>query len=164
MKEPILYLDFDGVLHRQLTMQQVRRGQSVVLFEFAERLERLLSPYPDVRIVLSTSWVVSHGLQGSLDALRQPALCTRVIGATYDPATTTLSAFGGRPRWQQIVDDVERRNPSAWVALDDEVNQVPVRYNNRFILVPSKCGLGCAAAVDRLEEMLAYWFGQSSGA
>lgn len=157
----ILFLDFDGVLHRQLTMQQVRRGQAVVLFEFADRLERALVPYPNVRIVLSTSWVVSHGIQFCLNSLRQPGLCDRVIGATYDPALMSLETFASKPRWQQILDDVERRQPAAWLAVDDDVAGVPPDYSERFIDVPPHCALGCSAALDRLENAMEHCFGRS---
>lgn len=162
MDAQILYLDFDGVLHRHLTLQQTRRGQTPLLFEFAERLERALTPYPDVRIVLSTSWVVSHGFQGALDSLQHPGLCKRVIGATHDPATMRLGAFGNLTRWQQILNDVERRKPKAWIALDDDATPVPVDITDHVVLVPSTCALGCAAAVDRFEDLLAYWFGQTA--
>lgn len=155
----ILYLDFDGVLHRQLTIQQVRRGQVVALFEFAERLGSALVPYPSVGIVLSTSWVVGHGLQFCLNSLRRPGLCDRVVGATFDPTVMSIGAFADRPRWQQIFDDVERRRPAAWLAVDDDVAGVPPEHNDRFIDVPPHCALGCAAALERLENALEFHFG-----
>lgn len=160
----ILYLDFDGVLHRQLTIQQVRRGQAVALFEFAERLESALVSYPSVGIILSTSWVVGHGLQFCLNSLRRPSLCDRVVGATFDPAVMSIGAFADKARWQQILDDVERRRPSAWLAVDDDVAGVPPEYGERFIGVPPNCALGCSAAMDRLENALEHFFGRSGRA
>lgn len=155
----VLYLDFDGVLHRQLTLTQSRRGDSVPLFEFAERLAGLLAPYPDLKIVLSTSWVVTHGFEASRRSLRHPDLYSRVVGATYNPLTMSLARFGERPRWRQIIDDVKRRRPERWIAVDDDVSKrLPIRYNDVFVEVPSRCGLGCAAAVDRLEMALEFWF------
>lgn len=160
----IIYLDFDGVLHRQLTMQQVRRGQTVALFEFAERLESALVPYPSVSIVLSTSWVIGHGLQFCLDSLRRPGLCDRVVGATFDPAVMSIGAFANKARWQQILDDVERRRPTAWLAVDDDVAGVPSDYGERFIGIPPNCALGCSDAMDRLENALEHFFGRPSRA
>ena len=59
----LLYCDFDGVLHTA----QVYRHQTPpvirldppghALFESCDVLERLLDPYPELRIVLSTIWV-----------------------------------------------------------------------------------------------------------
>ena len=53
-----------------------------VLFEYAERLEGRLRHYPDVQIVLPTSWVRVKGFNHSRKRL--PAdLRERVIGATW---------------------------------------------------------------------------------
>ncbi len=56
----VLYLDYDGVLHNDSVYRV--RGQGIVirdgvLFEWAHYLVEALRPYPDIRIVLSTSWV-----------------------------------------------------------------------------------------------------------
>ena len=63
----IIYLDFDGVLHHydvylDHSNRAVLRGMGA-LFEYASRLESILTPYPDIKIVLSTSWVRVKGLQ-----------------------------------------------------------------------------------------------------
>jgi histidinol phosphatase-like enzyme len=46
----ILFLDFDGVLHEDPCFDEAR------LFECAPGLAQALEPFPEVRIVLSTSW------------------------------------------------------------------------------------------------------------
>ncbi len=62
--EPVLYLDFDGVLHHEavecsptkglcFNAEQARLGP--VLFQHAPLLVDLLDPHPDIWIVLSTS-------------------------------------------------------------------------------------------------------------
>ena len=63
---PILYLDFDGVLHPADVRMHVdgpQRPQVYIggrpsdhpLFEHAPLLERILTPFPDLKIVLATS-------------------------------------------------------------------------------------------------------------
>ena len=49
-KAMILFLDFDGVLHPDPCFEEAR------LFENAPRLSAALAPYPEVAVVLSTSW------------------------------------------------------------------------------------------------------------
>jgi hypothetical protein len=157
MSANVLYLDFDGVLHRNLTLLQSRRGQTVNLFEFADRLATVLEPYPEVRIVLSTSWVFAGGFRRCIAYLPAP-LRPRIIGATYD-STTPLLPFADLSRWRQIIFDVERRRPRAWVAIDDDVANCPPEFADHFVDVPGRCGLGCGAALDRLESALVHHFG-----
>jgi len=64
----ILYLDFDGVLHRYLVNEaspdrRVLRGMGP-LFEFAPVLVDLQAPHPALRIVLATDWVEFPGFRG----------------------------------------------------------------------------------------------------
>ena len=76
----ILYLDFDGVLHHEDVWWHHRRGAFIntpgfELFEHMPLLEQALLPFPEVRIVLSTSWVRVRRLS--------PPLRERAIGATF---------------------------------------------------------------------------------
>lgn len=66
----VIYLDFDCMLHPEVVLggkglqprlSAVYRGHK--LFEHGELLAQLLEPYPDVAIVLSTSWVRLKGLR-----------------------------------------------------------------------------------------------------
>ena len=103
----VVYLDFDGVLHHHNVLWSAKRGPHLdasaqdVLFQHAELLLGLLRPYPDIRIVLSTSWVLKYGCYGA--ARRLPAeLQDRVIGATFHTKmdrTTFEDAFRGMQVW-----------------------------------------------------------------
>lgn len=59
----LLYLDFDGVLHPEDVWRRPGWGVFVArppghrVFKNAALLEEVLAPYPEIRIVLSTSWV-----------------------------------------------------------------------------------------------------------
>lgn len=85
--EKVLYLDFDGVLDDDEVYVHPRRGIYIatpgrMLFESEPILEALLAPYPDVAIVLATSWVrvlTFHRAKTHLS----PALQQRVIGTTF---------------------------------------------------------------------------------
>ena len=122
--ELLLYLDYDGVLHHEKVLWHPKIGaylsapDGYVLFQHVELLERMLAPYPQVKIVLSTSWVRRYGCAKSAKQLR-PALRARVIGATFHSKMNELE-FGEKPRGMQVWEDVLKRRPRAWLALDDD--------------------------------------------
>ena len=119
---PVLYLDFDGILHpadvrvsreEPLHPCVYARGQPTdePLFQYMSLLELLLAPYPELKIVLATSWVRALGYEFALKQL-SPALQERVIGATTFQAPT---------RFDSIDIDAESRGLTRWLALDDDV-------------------------------------------
>jgi len=84
----VCYLDFDGVTHVHAVYWSPNRGIHVTtpghtLFEWAPILEQMLKPYPDVKLVLATSWVRARGFEFAKAQLL-PALQARVMGATFD--------------------------------------------------------------------------------
>lgn len=123
--ELVLYLDYDGVLHHENVRVSHKYGPYIqaperyVLFQHAELLAEMLAPYPDVEIVLSTSWAVNYGVTES--AKRLPgALQERVIGATFHSRHMRRDEFRDMHRGQQVIADVVRRQPRDWIALDDD--------------------------------------------
>lgn len=118
----VLYLDYDGVLHGENVLWHPRRGAfggepGMVLFEHAPLLDELLRPFPQVKIVLSTSWVRLYGCAGA--AKRLPlGLRSRVIGATFHSRMNERH-FVILERGRQVLADVLRRQPLDWFALDD---------------------------------------------
>jgi hypothetical protein len=119
----VLYLDFDGVLHHAgvhwspLAGFHLRAPERYRMFQHVALLETLLRPYPDIKIVLSTSWVQApHGnFEGAVSML-SPELRLRVIGQTLYPETTTSKPLS---RGQQVLADVQHRLPKDWLAVDD---------------------------------------------
>lgn len=85
----ILFLDFDGVLHPDAVFLRLNgeielRADGRLLM-WAGRLSAALEPYPDARIVLSTSWARHLGFSRARKVL--PAdLAARVVGATWHSA------------------------------------------------------------------------------
>lgn len=133
----VLYLDLDGVVQHESVFWHPRRGIYMnpslppgrVLFEWLHYLEDALKPFPDVALVLSSSWCVRPGYSKTLQRF-PAALRARFIGGTYHRRHhgqdwLVKSAFLGTPRCEQILADVRRRKPRQWLALDDDVDDWP---------------------------------------
>jgi hypothetical protein len=140
----ILYLDYDGVLHHEqvffsqeegIHMKMPRRS----LFEWMSILDDLLAPHPDIKIVLSTSWVLARNFEFAKSQL-SPTLQSRVIGDTFSH-DMHRNEFARMPRWMQIQEDVARRAPDAWLALDDDPVEWPEGNPANWIRTESATGI-----------------------
>ena len=140
----ILYLDYDGVLHPadvRVTRDEPLRPRVYVrgeptdgpLFRYASLLELLLAPYPELKIVLATSWVRTFGYEYALNQL-SPALQSRVIGAATFPAPT---------RFDSIDIDAQERGLTRWLALDDDMRGWPDARRHQ-VVAPTSPVLGLA--------------------
>jgi hypothetical protein len=157
----LLYLDFDGVLHHEdvwwhdLVGAYLRAPDEFKLFQHVGLLEQLLAPYPELRIVLSTSWVRRNGCAGAAKNLG-PRLRQRVIGATFQSRMNDAT-FAAIPRGQQVWADVQRRQPRDWIALDDCPDGWPAQSQGKFIQAHRHHGISepavLAAVRQRLSEM-----------
>lgn len=162
----VIYLDFDGVCHpdavyRYREAPTLRlRAPGHELFESAPLLEQLLVPFPSVGIVLSTSWVHELGFTIARGAL-PPALQERVVGATFDADHHHPGAFVRLPRHVQISDDIERRQPTRWLAVDDDGSGWPAASRDRLVLTPSELGLRSRPAALDLRRRLVMIFGNA---
>lgn len=154
--EAVLYLDFDGVLHTQNCFIVRKQGPFVNpphrLLEHMAVLEECLLPYPDVRIVLSTSWVRRMGYIYAASQLSRP-LRKRVIGATFHTQMNRRE-FRFLSRGEQVLGDMQRRCPRWWVALDDEGEGWPPTYRDHLIQTDGNLGLGKPETVEQLKRML----------
>lgn len=153
----VLYLDYDGVLHHENVLWHHKRGAyagppGFVLFEHAHILQELLRPYPDVVIVLSTSWVRSYGCYGT--AKRLPlGLRERVIGATFHSGMNEDN-FNRKLRGEQVLSDVVRRNPTAWFALDDTDAGWPDAHRGNVFITDEQLGVSAPGATEQIREAL----------
>ena len=156
--EPLLYLDYDGVLHHENVLWHPKIGaylsapDGYVLFQHAELLERMLAHYPQVQIVLSTSWVRRYGCARSAKQLR-PSLRSRVIGATFHSRMNELE-FGEMPRGLQVWEDVLKRQPRAWLALDDDYVDWPELCLENFVKTHPREGLSDLAVLEEFARKL----------
>lgn len=157
--ELVLYLDFDGVLHHENCWWHPKLGpylqapEQFKLFQHAELLEQLLAPYPHVQIVLSTSWVRRYGSAKTAKQLR-PLLRQRVVGATYH-SRMREDEFTEKPRGLQVWEDVVRRKPRDWLALDDSPEGWPAHCLEKFVQTHEHHGISDPEVLSTLKAKLA---------
>ncbi|MDY7548576.1 HAD domain-containing protein [Glaciimonas sp. Gout2] len=155
----ILYLDFNGVLHDGMVMRNRKRGMYITnpersFFEWMPILEELLAPHPDVKIVLSTSWVRALGFDATRQELSEE-LRARVLGSTFHHPKLLQSEFDIMPRGMQIWNDVEQRKPDSWFAIDDDAFGWPAWCLDRLVETKSHLGLSDPVAQEAVRHILA---------
>jgi hypothetical protein len=155
--EVVMYLDFDGVLHHEDVWWHPRRGayikaQGYLLFEHVSLLEEALLPFPEVRIVLSTSWVRSRRFSRALERL-PTTLQRRVVGATFHSKMNPES-FQLLPRGVQVQNDVHRRAPREWVALDDDAEGWPPHLMHKLVRTDGVLGISAPGVLNELNGQL----------
>lgn len=170
-KDPILFLDYDGVLHRGGAIAS--RSTGVIkselpiyqLFEFEPLLDAVLAQYPDVKIVLSTSWVYQKdGLRESMSRL-SPGLRERVIGTVFHDSGLSAEVFHGMRRGDQVLQYVQRHNlvHNRWMALDDRDDGFESFLEN--LVQPYEfAGIGDPTVLRRLHAKLEFWRWQADAA
>lgn len=162
-QQELLYLDFDGVVHTHdvwFTAHGPALGDASAghtLFEHAGLLAKVLVPYPQVKVVLSTAWVRRYGIRAAVDALPEP-LAERVIGATFDPQRHTV-AFAHVARGYQVAADVSERAPRVWLALDDDVRDWPDEHRVNLVTTDPVLGISAPSVLAELIDALEKSFG-----
>jgi hypothetical protein len=168
--EHVLYLDFDGVLHHSEVWYHPRIGpylpakvpERYKLFAHLRLLEELLQPYRHVSIVLSTSWSQRYGPHRAGKNLGH-TLGPRVIGATFH-SRMTRDEFEDKGRGMQVWEDVQRRKPAEWLALDDNDEGWPDEALPRFIRTHITEGIGAPVVQAEIKEKFAEHFGVARNA
>jgi hypothetical protein len=160
----VIYLDFDGVLHPDEVYQDARgrvylRGPGQ-LFEHAQVLVDALASHPDVCIVLSTSWVRLKGY--SWVRRRTPvSLREKVIGSTWHSHfghdSEEIEWWRSASRYQQILRDVKRRQPTQWFAIDDDLEGWPDCDQEHVVACYPSTGLSGEATRLNLKIKLKTW-------
>ena len=123
------------------------------LFEWMPILDELLRPHQDVRIVLSTSWVQVRSFNFAKKQLSR-TLQERVIGATFHSRFMREQDFAYLPRGVQIADDVFRRGPQSWFAIDDDHLGWPEWCRNNLIQTDGAHGINDRKIQDAIKKML----------
>jgi hypothetical protein len=155
----VLYLDFDGVLHHENVLWHPRRGaylhapERYQLFQHAALLEQLLGPFPNIVIVLSTNWQRRYRFSKVVKRL-PPGLRSRVVGATYH-SDMAGDGYDLLPRWAQIVNDVHRRQPATWVAVDDDIIGWPTDLLHHLVACDPYEGISPPAVQAEVRRRLA---------
>ena len=161
---PVLYLDYDGPLHNDEVYRTPKRGIYIkpgfTLFEHCGILEEALQPYPQVKIVLSTSWVRVLGFDRAKSYL-PPCLQQRVVGATFH-SQMDKQLFLAQSRGYQILSDVCRRKPLEWkwLALDNDDEGWPVGAEDKLILCSDELGISQASVQESMRVKFAATYAQ----
>ncbi len=155
----VVYLDFDGVLHdddvvwsRKLGIHMRTPGR--VLFEWMPVLEELLHPHPEVKVVLSTSWVRVKNFDFAKKQLSSE-LQSRVIGATFHRRQMSKFEFDNQSRGAQILSDVRRRCPLTWFAIDNDDEAWPALCRQHLIKTDDRFGISDRGVQAAIRERLA---------
>jgi hypothetical protein len=147
-KMRVLFLDFDGVLHpisvlrwfeMRLPLETII--QRAGLFRWTWILNDLLEPYPDVRIIVHSSWRLLHR-ESVLPNFMGP-LGSRFAGSTK-----------GDERWQGIERAVQQNRLSEFRILDDHPEHFPVGLSE-LIVCDSELGVYDEAVRNQLRAWLA---------
>jgi hypothetical protein len=174
---PVLFLDFDGVLHRPPL--ETGHGLPALdprfrdhrLFECLHLLEPVVDAFK-VQVVLSTSWVssISTWRSHTDDEFESPhpwartllpmlgRVGNRVVGATLEPEFVTSSEWERMTRYQQIDAFARRHGIHQWLALDDNARGWPPDRWFNIVAVNPDTALtlrDAGALYDRLRQLCA---------
>ena len=159
---PVLFLDFDGVLHpapvwRQpdgrLLLDADAEAAGRVLFDRATALAAALSDI-NVRLVLSSSWVQQLGYNRARGHL-PPGLQCKVIGATYHSRAQSRWVWYHYTRWEQIQVYVRRHALVRWLAIDDDAEGWPDGERHRLICTDPYEGISAVQIAELVQQLRA---------
>jgi len=146
-----LFLDIDGVLHPFGTPVLSGAGYTKwdlpEIFLWRPLLEAALEPFPDVAIVISSSWRAMYDDGDLRNRVLGPRLANRFAGSTGDES--------GLTRAEEILEYVDMRELRHWIALDDdETVKHAEREERRFVWCPPDRGIAHPTALMRLRMRL----------
>jgi hypothetical protein len=156
IESPVLYLDFDGVLHPdevyRIRGRIILQCDGMNLFEWAPLLAEHLEPYPDLRIILSTSWVRVLSFSEAR-AWLPDSLASRVIGATWHSAMDK-HWWINLSRYQQVSLHAKRHRITRWLAIDDDTQGWPDGGRGQLVHTDSLLGIATPATQALLRRKL----------
>lgn len=146
-RRPVLFLDFDGVLHPTLCLEAEH---------FCRRplFEEVMRRFPAVRIVISSSW------RHHFDLERLRPCFSGDIAERIDDTTPLWVPGGPANRFQEILAFVCSRglDEAGWLALDDSAFEFPRSCAN-LVLCDGRFGLADDSAM-QLARRLALMIGE----
>lgn len=152
----VLFLDFDGVLHPDAVFM-TRKGPKLradgALFMWVDLLVEVLEDFPQIQVVLSTSWARHMGFSRARSYL-PASLKARVIGATWHSSMgkdwLDQTWWDKASRYEQICRYVNRAHLPNWVSIDDDAEGWPMEALEHLVRCNGQLGL---AQPGRLEEL-----------
>lgn len=169
---PTLFVDFDGALHRGHASLdesgEISLDTGNPLFEFAPLLVSLLEPWPEVEIVLTTSWLKTLSVEQVVSYLPLP-LAKRVVGTTQGYKARFGDWKIGIARTYIIRAYVFDHRLKNWLAIDDSVFGAHdlstdfLQLEPHLELLDSRRGIGGAETQQRIQTWLAEVHGAHKG-
>lgn len=160
---PTLFVDFDGTLHVGNGYidenEEISLDTGRPLLEFAPLLVELLEPYPDVEMVLTTSWA-RRLPQERVVAYLPSELRPRVVGTTSNIKPRRSYVLDGTERTHVITSYVYGKRLKHWLAVDDAVfsaerfGRDPGELVDHFLLLDATRGINDETALKRIREWL----------
>jgi HAD domain in Swiss Army Knife RNA repair proteins len=162
-KTPTLFVDFDGTLHGGHALLdpngQVSLDSGRPLFEYAPLLVEILKPYPNVEIVLTTSWLDTLPTLEVISYLPQE-LARRVVDTTRGRKARFSYMQNGSGRTDIITCYAFGKRLEHWLAIDDSVygayhfGRVPGELMRNFVLLDATSGISDESAQQRIRDWL----------
>lgn len=155
---PTLFLSFGGVMHvghgllRNDGRVELDSGRP--LFQYAPYLVDALSPWPDVQIILTTSWLGMLGEERIVQML-SPELRHRVVGNTLGTPPRFGEVRDGTARTGVAIRHALRLGLQHWLVMDDELYGIPLEFSHHFLRTSSEFALGAPEARETLVAWLA---------
>lgn len=160
---PTLFLDFDFTLHvGHAAMDEDGRislNTGRPLFEFAPLLIDLLEPYPDVVLVLTTSWLMTLSA-GQVTARLPFELGRRVVGTTRHIKPRLSHILNGSDRTYVIACYAYGASLKHWLAIDDSVFGAAGfgshygELSDHYLLLDPSLGISDPTALSRIAQWL----------
>lgn len=167
LNAPVLFLDFDGVLHPD-AVYRTKYGLYLKakgeLFQWAPLLEAALAEAPAIRVVLSTTWVRVLGYRQACSFL-PAAVVERIVGGTWHRRFAREDGWDREwlmmSRFDQVQHYTQRRSVAHWVALDNDAEGWPDEQRHRLVHTDDMAGLGepgkLAELITQLRQVEANW-------
>ncbi|MFL9959082.1 HAD domain-containing protein [Paraburkholderia nemoris] len=154
---PTLYLNYGGVLNAGhgllddngvITLDSGRPP-----FEYTPCLVDALAPWPQVQVVVTTSWLQTLGADKTI-ALLHDELRRRVVGTTLGTPPRFGEIKDGTAKTMTVIRHAAKYGLTRWLVLDDEAWGVPSGYEQQFVRTNPETALGAPEARKHLREWL----------
>lgn len=134
----ILFLDFDGVLHPVFPRRDLTDADNQ-LFSFLPRLEGVLRDFPEILIVIASSWREGRPWEHVIKAF-SPDIAARIIGAT-PVIKAKWPPYPQHPRYDEILAflDASGNQDTQWIVLDDDHVIYPPDCPNLILCADGFC-------------------------
>lgn len=129
----VLFLDVDGVLHPNGAVMEMSDGtiSSIKAFRWLDILIKCLDGFPDIEVVLHSSWRHGWPVIEDLKKMLPKYLASKVVGVT------PLDTFD---RYPSILEYIDNHQVTDYVIVDDDKYAFPLGLAT-LVLCDSNTGL-----------------------